>query len=326
MFGEPNLKISVDTTASADVPSSVTKTTDTTSTLQPPPPPLQKPTVKVLTEKEASTRNILQQGASHEVSKTGQTNASQNHKMIADIEDWHHGPSDAMHNPSYHSSFHLERNLSHLSRRLNMQLLLSTHFETLSDTKDHYKDEMGDGDTQFPGNCRTWMAKVTNAYDLPARYEVFCVEHRSYKFHECSNSDHNSRKVLGCETCSMSMEILQNSKGGKEEMALILAKHEKHEDCDPKKKKNLTCGVRRCKEILMFLNTSSCKSCQIKFCLKHSFQSDHYCKSKNMPAMAATARVSGGARPFLVSLASRMGQDCGKKNNGSKIVERRTML
>ncbi|GKD17999.1 hypothetical protein Tco_1207157 [Tanacetum coccineum] len=31
-------------TASADVPSSVTKTTDTTSTLPPPPPPLQKPT------------------------------------------------------------------------------------------------------------------------------------------------------------------------------------------------------------------------------------------------------------------------------------------
>ncbi|GKE62880.1 hypothetical protein Tco_1513247 [Tanacetum coccineum] len=31
-------------TASSDVPSSVTKTTDTTSTLPPPPPPLQKPT------------------------------------------------------------------------------------------------------------------------------------------------------------------------------------------------------------------------------------------------------------------------------------------
>ncbi|GKD94184.1 hypothetical protein Tco_1374021, partial [Tanacetum coccineum] len=52
---EPNLQISVDTlhntnvfkalTASVDVPSSVTETTDTTSTLQPPPPPLQKPIV-----------------------------------------------------------------------------------------------------------------------------------------------------------------------------------------------------------------------------------------------------------------------------------------
>ncbi|GJW64274.1 hypothetical protein Tco_0116158 [Tanacetum coccineum] len=52
---EPNLQISVDTlhntnffralTASTDVPSSITETTDTTSTLQPPPPSLQKPTV-----------------------------------------------------------------------------------------------------------------------------------------------------------------------------------------------------------------------------------------------------------------------------------------
>ncbi|GJS27203.1 hypothetical protein Tco_0487823 [Tanacetum coccineum] len=52
---EPNLQISMDTlhntnffralTASADIPSSVSETTDTTSTLQPPPPPLQKPTV-----------------------------------------------------------------------------------------------------------------------------------------------------------------------------------------------------------------------------------------------------------------------------------------
>ncbi|GKC49462.1 zinc finger AN1 domain-containing stress-associated protein 12-like protein, partial [Tanacetum coccineum] len=108
---------------------------------------------------------------------------------------------------------------------------------------------------------------------------VFCVEHRSYKLHECSNSDHNSRKVLVCEMCSMSMEIPLNSKGGKEEMALILEKHEKYGDCDPKKKKP-NCGVRRCKEILRFSNTSICKSCQIKFCLKHRFQSDHDGKGK----------------------------------------------
>ncbi|GJX24328.1 hypothetical protein Tco_0228773 [Tanacetum coccineum] len=39
-------------TASADVPSSVTETTDTTSTLPPPPPPLQKPTGLAPTDKE----------------------------------------------------------------------------------------------------------------------------------------------------------------------------------------------------------------------------------------------------------------------------------
>ncbi|GKF70863.1 hypothetical protein Tco_0203920, partial [Tanacetum coccineum] len=127
---------------------------------------------------------------------------------------------------------------------------------------------------------------------------VFYVEHRSYKLHECSNSDHNSINVLVCETCSMSMEIQLNNKGGKEEMVLNLEKHEKYGDCDPKKKKKLTCGVRR-------------------------FQSDHDGKGKNMPAMFAAARVGGGARPFLVSLASRMGQDYGKKNNGSKIMKKK---
>ncbi|GJV92854.1 retrovirus-related pol polyprotein from transposon TNT 1-94 [Tanacetum coccineum] len=65
-------------TASADVPSSVTVTTDTTSTLPPPPPPLQKPTGMIKRSK-CENKGIVptemelvleytQQGASHEVS------------------------------------------------------------------------------------------------------------------------------------------------------------------------------------------------------------------------------------------------------------------
>lgn len=148
--------------------------------------------------------------------------------------------------------------------------------------------------------------------------KVFCVEHRSYKSHECSNSDYNSRKVLVCETCSMSMEIPRNSNGRQHEMDLILAKHQKSGDCDPKKKKKPTCGVRRCKEILTFSNTSTCKSCQSKFCLKHRFQSDHECKSNHVSGAVRVGGGGGGARPFLVALASRNGQDYSKKANGSK--------
>ena len=37
--------------------------------------------------------------------KPGQFINYQNHKMIVDIEERHHGPSDAMHNPPSHSSF-----------------------------------------------------------------------------------------------------------------------------------------------------------------------------------------------------------------------------
>ncbi|KAK1432821.1 hypothetical protein QVD17_09722 [Tagetes erecta] len=148
-------------------------------------------------------------------------------------------------------------------------------------------------------------------------HNIFCLQHRSYKSHDCSNPDHNSRKVVVCEACSMSIEVPRNTKGGEDEMNLILTKHLKSGDCDPRKKKKPTCGVRRCKEILTFSNTSACKSCQIKFCLKHRFQSDHECKSNHTRAAAAAARVGGGVRPFLVALASRNGQDCTKKGSGT---------
>ncbi|GJW52488.1 hypothetical protein Tco_0093839 [Tanacetum coccineum] len=45
-------------TASADVPSSVTETTDTTSTLPPPPPPLQKPTGHRDIRRKLKIRNL----------------------------------------------------------------------------------------------------------------------------------------------------------------------------------------------------------------------------------------------------------------------------
>ncbi|KAJ0754482.1 putative transcription regulator A20-like family [Helianthus annuus] len=184
---------------------------------------------------------------------------------------------------------------------------------------------MGGGTEAFPDlgkHCQLSDCKQLDflPFKCDGCHKVFCVEHRSYKSHDCTNSDHNSRKVLVCETCSMSIEIPRNSKGGEAEMNLLLKQHQKSNDCDPKKKKKPTCGARRCKEILTFSNTSSCKSCHIKFCLKHRFQSDHACNGNRMPAVAAVARAGGGVRPFFVALASRNGQDCTKKNTGSELA------
>ncbi|GJR95873.1 retrovirus-related pol polyprotein from transposon TNT 1-94 [Tanacetum coccineum] len=121
-------------TASADVPSSVTETTDTTSTLPPPPPPLQKPTGMIKRSK-CENKGIVptemelvleytQQGASHEVSKPGQYICCQNHKLIADIEDDIMDPvMQCTTLPSHSES--LKRFLFHLSRRLNMQSTVS---------------------------------------------------------------------------------------------------------------------------------------------------------------------------------------------------------
>ncbi|EEF44945.1 zinc finger AN1 domain-containing stress-associated protein 12 [Ricinus communis] len=140
--------------------------------------------------------------------------------------------------------------------------------------------------------------------------KVFCLEHRSYKSHECTKPDQNSRKVVVCEICSSSIETTGRNE---DDEKLILEKHVSSGDCDPKKKKKPTCGARRCKEVLTFSNTCICKTCHLKVCLKHRFPADHEC---NKASSAGAAAAGGGGRrsndKFLVAWASRNGKDCAK--------------
>ncbi|KAK7266202.1 hypothetical protein RIF29_18844 [Crotalaria pallida] len=144
--------------------------------------------------------------------------------------------------------------------------------------------------------------------------QVFCLEHRSYKSHECPKSDHNSRKVVVCETCSISIETTGHI--SQEEEAAILEKHHKSGKCDPNNKKKPICPVKRCKGVLTFSNTSTCKTCNIKVCLKHRFPADHACgkaASSSLPSAANAASANGRwNNRFLAALASRNAQDCGK--------------
>jgi len=126
---------------------------------------------------------------------------------------------------------------------------------------------------------------ANNANMAAMQCQVFCLEHRSYKSHSCPKSDHNSRKVVVCEACSMSIETTGNV--GQDKKA-ILQKHLKSGICDPTKKKKPTCPVKRCKEVLTFSNTSTCKTCHIKVCLKHRFPADHAC------SRGASASVANG--------------------------------
>lgn len=148
-------------------------------------------------------------------------------------------------------------------------------------------------------------------------HKVYCLDHRSYKSHECPKSDHNSRKVIVCEICSSSMEVTGREE---EDEKKILERHEKSGDCNPAKKKKPVCAVKRCRETLTFSNTSTCKTCQLKVCLKHRFPADHGC---NQASPAATVIGSGKGRwneRFLASLASRSSQDCAKSGAGKKNV------
>lgn len=180
---------------------------------------------------------------------------------------------------------------------------------------------MGGGGTEaFPDLGRHCQHSDCHQLDfLPfkcgACHKVFCVEHRSYKAHDCPKSEHNSRKVVVCEICSTSIET--TGYDGVDEKS-ILRKHEKSGDCDPKKKKKPTCPVRRCKEVLTFSNSTTCKHCQIKICFKHRFPADHAC-SKHMTSSSSTLAKDGkeANSKFLIALASRNGKDCGNQTRAS---------
>ncbi|KAF5185485.1 Zinc finger an1 domain-containing stress-associated protein [Thalictrum thalictroides] len=173
---------------------------------------------------------------------------------------------------------------------------------------------MGDGGTEeFPNLGKHCQHSDCYQLDfLPFNCDgcrqTFCLEHRSYKSHECPKGYPNSRKVMICEICSTAIEITGKDE---EEVKKISERHEKSEDCDPSKKKKPRCPVRRCKQVLTFSNTCTCKVCQIKFCLDHRFPTDHACKGS-----VSSEVVSGGGRDaignkFLMALVGRNSKDCG---------------
>ncbi|XP_030553612.2 LOW QUALITY PROTEIN: zinc finger AN1 domain-containing stress-associated protein 12 [Rhodamnia argentea] len=167
---------------------------------------------------------------------------------------------------------------------------------------------MGGGTEAFPDLGRHCQNPDCNLLDfLPFTCDgcrkVFCVEHRSYKSHECPESDHRSRRVVVCEACSAAIETT-----GEDEKT-ALERHEGSGDCDPrKKKKKPACPVRRCREVLTFSNTSTCKACGLKVCLRHRFPADHGCG-------AGGGARSGGRwnEKFMAALASRGAEACGMK-------------
>jgi predicted nucleic acid binding AN1-type Zn finger protein len=65
--------------------------------------------------------------------------------------------------------------------------------------------------------------------------------------------------------------------------------------------------VPRCKETLTFSNTSGCKGCGQKVCLKHRFPADHAC--------AGAASKAAGAAAAARS-AGQCGRDAQKKEGG----------
>lgn len=136
--------------------------------------------------------------------------------------------------------------------------------------------------------------------------QVFCLEHRSYKAHDCNKANPNNRTVVICGECAASIERKEGEE--EEEEEAILARHLKSGSCNPSNKIKPKCPVKRCKEVLTFSNTSICKTCKAKVCLKHRFPSDHGC-----------SRVPAEATKFLDALVARNGNGCAHENGRGKL-------
>ncbi|CAM8959235.1 unnamed protein product [Rhodiola kirilowii] len=146
-------------------------------------------------------------------------------------------------------------------------------------------------------------------------HKVFCLEHRVQESHSCPKAGQNSRKVVVCEVCSTSIEI--TGQVGHDEKEILIMQHTKSGKCDPKLKKKATCGVKRCKEFLTYSNSSTCKICEMKVCLKHRFPGDHVCAVAKAKSVATVGINSVRTNDkFLMALAQRNAKDCGKSQSG----------
>ncbi|GJN03031.1 hypothetical protein PR202_ga20430 [Eleusine coracana subsp. coracana] len=131
---------------------------------------------------------------------------------------------------------------------------------------------------------------------------VFCLDHRTYRAHGCAKAADNGRTVVICEACGAAIERMP----GQDDDRAILNAHAKSRSCDPAKKRKPRCPVRRCKETLTFSNTSACKRCGQKTCLKHRFPGDHDCAA----TIRATVRAAAEKRVGMC------GRDAQKKKVG----------
>jgi predicted nucleic acid binding AN1-type Zn finger protein len=123
--------------------------------------------------------------------------------------------------------------------------------------------------------------------------KVFCAEHRTYIDHGCARAADQGRTVVVCEACGDAIERTAAGAGAATDAEILEAHARSRRGCDPARKRKPRCPARRCRETLTFSNTSVCKGCGQKLCLKHRFPADHECATRASPAGAAAARRAG---------------------------------
>jgi predicted nucleic acid binding AN1-type Zn finger protein len=178
-------------------------------------------------------------------------------------------------------------------------------------------DSMG-GTEAFPDLGKHCSEELCHQLDfLPFKCDacskIFCLEHRSYKSHNCSKATVKDSTVLICPICAATVKTVFG-----EDPNLTMEKHSQTSNCDPnnyaKVMKKPKCPVKGCHELLTFSNKMTCKSCNKATCVRHRFPADHACVIKSGTVAARDlkqpARTFAGSK-FLEFLAGRNGSECG---------------
>ena len=90
----------------------------------------------------------------------------------------------------------------------------------------------------------------------------FCLDHRAFKDHNCSEESKTERIATVCSPCDASLPVCDSETAKKKKRATINNKACDHPKC-------------KTKDILNF----DCRDCGKKFCLKHRSQVKHKCSS-----------------------------------------------
>ncbi|CAL5081173.1 unnamed protein product [Urochloa decumbens] len=139
----------------------------------------------------------------------------------------------------------------------------------------------------------------------------FYAAHRTYLDHGCAKAADQGRTVVVCPDCGDAIERTAAPAPGQQSEREILDEHVRSRRCDPARKRRPACPVPRCKEELTCCNTTRCKGCGLKVCLRHRFPADHNCATAGVARRAAggqcgrgAQKKEGGRRPLAVSIRS----------------------
>ena len=111
-------------------------------------------------------------------------------------------------------------------------------------------------------------------FECDACHRQFCLSHRSYDGHECTQAGSKDYRVFLCPICSRSVDVVPT-----EDPNVTWDRHCSSGSCRQKPSASgVKCAAARCRTVLTAVNTISCPTCGQRVCLSHRYSDQHQCR------------------------------------------------